>query len=158
LNPGESNIPPTRYVTTPELKWLLEHIDINDRALQALQSMHQVVPYPLVGDTQFDGSHQQRFTVNLFHNLVPYNPVLSQVDFSGDFMSKYALTDILNYSLPHSVTQVMFQMMLFWTVPVMIEVLHTRYDLSFASVGSSEFQALESCLFQSLAGVPRSIG
>jgi hypothetical protein len=42
LTPGKSNIPPTRYVTMPKLKglleheWLLEHIDLNDRALQAL--------------------------------------------------------------------------------------------------------------------------
>jgi hypothetical protein len=148
----------------PELRWLhehewfLEHIDLNDHALQALQPMHQVVPYPMVGDTQFDGSHQQRFAMNLFHNSVPYNSVLSQVDFSGDFGSRYALTDTLSYSLPHSVIQVMFQLMMFWTDPVMIEVLHTRYDLSFASVGSSEYQALESCMFQSLTGVPRSIG
>jgi hypothetical protein len=160
LNPGECNIPSTQYVTMPKLKcslehkWLLEHIDLNDRALQALLPMHQVVPYPMVSDAQLDGSHQQQFTVNLFHNSVPYNPVLSQVDFPGDIASKYALTDIFSSSPPHSVIQVMFQMMLFWTDPVMIEVLHTRYDLSFASVGSSEYQALESCMFQSLAGVP----
>jgi hypothetical protein len=114
--------------------------------------MHQVVPYPMVGDAQLDGSHQQRFTMNLFHNSVPYNSVLSQVDSFNDFESKYAQADTLSYSLPHSATQVMFRMMFFW------KVLHTRYDLSFASVGGSEFQALESCMFQSLAGVPRSIG
>jgi hypothetical protein len=164
LTPGESNIPPTRYVTMTKLnwllehKWLLEHIDLNDHVLQALLSTQQVIPYPIVGDAQSDGSHQQRFTVNLFHNSLPYNSVPSQVDFPGDIGSKYALTDTFNCSLPHSVTQVMIQMMLFWTDPVMIEVLHIRYDLSFASVGSSEYQALESCLFQSLAGVPRSIG
>jgi hypothetical protein len=51
LTPGESNIPPTRYVTMPELrwllehKWLLEHIDLNDHELQALLLTHQVVPY-----------------------------------------------------------------------------------------------------------------
>jgi hypothetical protein len=65
LNPGECNISSTRYVTMPELRWLhehkwfLEHIDLNDRALQALLLMHQVVPYPMVGDAQSDGSHQQ---------------------------------------------------------------------------------------------------
>jgi hypothetical protein len=142
----------------PKHKWLLERIDLNDRALQALLLTHQVVPYPMVGDAQFDGSHQQRFTMKLFHNSVPYNSVLSQVDFSGNIGSKYALTDTLSYSLLHSVTQVMFQMMLFLADHVMIEVLHTRYDLRFASVGSSEIQLLESCLFQSLAGVPQSIG
>jgi hypothetical protein len=155
--PGECNIPSTRYVTMTELtsrllehKWFLGHIDLNNHALQALLLTHQVVPYPMVGDAQLDSSHQQRFTVNLFHNSVPYNSVLSQVDFPGDFASRYALTDTLSYSLPHSATQVMFRMMFFWTVPVTIEVLHTRYDLSFASVGSSEYQALESCMFQSL--------
>jgi hypothetical protein len=45
-------------------------------------------------------------------------------------------------------------LMLFGTDPVTFEVLHTRYDLIFASVGTSEYQALESCMFQSLAGVP----
>jgi hypothetical protein len=89
--------------------------------------------------------------VNLIHNSVPYNSVLSQVVFPGDIGSKkYALTDTLSYSLPHYVTQVMFQVMLFWTDPIMIEVLHTCYDLRFASVGSSEHQALESCMFQSV--------
>jgi hypothetical protein len=111
LTPGKSNIPPTRYVTMHKLKglleheWLIEHINLNDRALQALQLMHQVVPYPLVGDTQFDGSHQQQFAMNLFHNSVPYNSVLSQVDFPGDIGSKCALTDTFSYSLPHSVIQ-----------------------------------------------------
>jgi hypothetical protein len=156
LNPGECNIPSTQYVTMPELRWLhehkwfLEHVDLNDRALQALQLMHQVVPYPMVMDAQLDGSCQPRFTVNLFNNSVPYNSVLSQVDSFNYFGSKYAQANTLSYSLPHSATQVMFRMMLFWTVPVTIEVLHTRYDLSFASVGSSEYQALESCMLQSL--------
>jgi hypothetical protein len=95
LNPGECNIPSTQYVTTPELKcllehkWLLEHINLNDRALQALLLMHQVVPYPMVSDAQLDGSHQQRSTVNLFHNSVPYNSVLSQVDFPGNIVEEY---------------------------------------------------------------------